>query len=197
MMMYKESIHLIYVWLIPAIWLVWLGFWIFFSRNVRPTSEREPPMSRCIHLSLVGLAIALITLPVFRRGPLGWHWLPTTPSSFFVGVAILVSGCIFAIWARRYLGTNWSGTITVKKEHELVRNGPYSFARHPIYTGFIMGIAGSAIALGELRGILAVFLFIVAYLRKIRIEEKWLIAHFGQAYKDYRKDVRALIPFIF
>ncbi len=194
--MYKESIHLIYAWLIPAIWLVWLSFWLFSSRNVRSTSERESPMSRRIHLSLVGLAIALIALPFFRRGLLGWHWLPTTPSTFFFGVVLLVAGCIFAIWARRYLGINWSGTITVKEEHELVRNGPYSFARHPIYTGFIMGIAGTAIALGELRGILAVFLFIIAYLRKIRIEEKSLIAHFGQAYKDYRKDVRALIPFI-
>jgi len=153
-------------------------------------------MSRCIHLALVGAAFALIALPVFRRGLFGWHWLPSTPPAFFVGVAILVAGFVFAVWARSYLGSNWSGTITVKEEHELVRNGPYSFARHPIYTGFIMGMAGSAIALGELRGILAVVLFVAAYLRKIRIEEKWLIAHFGQAYEDYCKDVRALIPFI-
>jgi len=194
--MYKESIDLIYAWLIPVIWLVWLSFWIFSSRDVGTTSEREPPMSRRIHLSLVGAAIALIALPVFRRGLLGWHWLPATAFVFFIGAAILVAGCIFAIWARRYLGTNWSGTISVKEEHELVRNGPYAFARHPIYTGFIMGIAGTAIALGELRGILAFLLFLVAYLRKIRIEEKWLIAHFGQSYEDYRKDVRALIPFI-
>jgi protein-S-isoprenylcysteine O-methyltransferase Ste14 len=153
-------------------------------------------MSRRIHLALVGAAFALIALPVFRRGLFGWHWLPSTPYAFFVGVAILVAGFVFAVWARSYLGSNWSGMITVKEEHELVQNGPYSLARHPIYTGFIMGMAGSAIALGELRGILAVLLFIDAYLRKIRIEEKWLIAHFGQAYEDYRKDVRALIPFI-
>ena len=194
--MYKEFIRLIYAWLIPAIWIVWWSFWLFSSRNVRSTSERESLMSRCIHLTLVVVAFALIALPVFRRGLLGNHWLPRTPSVFFVGVAILVAGFVLAVWARRYLGTNWSGTITVKEEHELVRNGPYSFARHPIYTGFIMGMAGTAIALGELRGILAVLLFIAACLRKIRIEEKWLIAHFGQAYEDYRKDVRALIPFI-
>ena len=189
--------HLIYAWLIPAIWFGWLSVWFFFVRNVRATSERETPTSRWIHLLLVGAAVALIALPVFRRGFLGWHWLPTTPFVYFVGVAILMAGCIFAIWARRYLGTNWSGTITVKEGHELVRNGPYSFTRHPIYTGFIMGIAGSAIALGELRGILAVILFIAAYLRKIRIEEKRLLAHFGQDYEDYRRDVRALIPFVF
>jgi len=98
--MYKQFIHLIYSWLIPAIWFVWLSFWLFFSRNVRSTSGKESPMSRRIHLSLVGLSIALIALSVFRRGLLGWHWLPTTLYTFFVGVAILVSGCIFAIWAR-------------------------------------------------------------------------------------------------
>jgi protein-S-isoprenylcysteine O-methyltransferase Ste14 len=175
---------------------VWLSFWLFSPKNVRTTSEKEPPMSRRIHLSLVGLAIALIALPVFRHGLLGWHWLPNTPYTFFVGVAILVAGCIFAIWARHYLGANWSGTVTVKREHELILNGPYAFARHPIYTGFIMGIAGSAIALGELGGVLAVFIFTIAYLRKIGIEEKWLIAQFGQTYEDYRKDVKALIPFV-
>jgi protein-S-isoprenylcysteine O-methyltransferase Ste14 len=194
--MYKESIHLIYAWLVPGIWLVWWSFWLFSSRNVRSTSDREPPISRRIHLALVGVAFALIALPFFRWGFLGWHWLPSTPSVFFVGVAILIAGFVFAVWARIYLGSNWSGTISLKEEHELVRNGPYSLARHPIYTGFIMGMAGSAIALGEIRGILAVLLLIAAYLRKIRIEEKWLIAHFGQAYGNYRKAVRALIPFI-
>ena len=194
--MYKESMHLIYEWLIPAIWFVWWSFWIFSSRNVRATSQRESQRSRRIHLALVGIAFALIALPVFRRGLLGRHWLPSTPSAFFVGVTILLGGFVFAVWARSYLGSNWSGTITVKEEHELVRNGPYSIARHPIYTGFIMGMVGSAIALGELRGVLAVFLFVAAYLRKIWIEEKWLIGHFGQAYEDYCKDVRALIPFV-
>ncbi len=153
-------------------------------------------MSRCIHLMLVGGAFALIAIPVFRLGPLGWHWLPKIPLTFFSGVAVLAASFAFAVWARDHLGSYWSGTITMKEKHELVQSGPYSFVRHPIYTGFIMGMTGTAIALGELRGILAVLLLIVAYLRKIRIEEKWLIAHFGQVYLDYRKNVKALIPFV-
>jgi protein-S-isoprenylcysteine O-methyltransferase Ste14 len=194
--MNKQLLQLMYIWLVPAIWLAWVTYWLVRSGKAQHTAERETPTSRQVHLALVGGAFALILVPVFRIGPLGWRWLPRTPPAFFLGVTILAAGCGFAVWARHHLGTNWSGTIAVKEEHELIQSGPYSYARHPIYTGWIFGMVGSAVALGEVRGILAVLLFLGAYIRKVRIEEKWLAGHFGQAYINYRKNVKALIPFV-
>ena len=153
-------------------------------------------MSRAIHLALVCGAFVLIAVPPFRAGPLGWHWLPRLRFVFLFGTAVLVASLALAVWARRHLGPYWSGTITVKEEHRLIRSGPYSFVRHPIYTGIVAGMVGTAIALGELRGVLSVLLLLAAYLRKIRIEEKWLVERFGQIYVDYRKKVKALIPFV-
>ena len=153
-------------------------------------------MSRAIHLVLVCGAFVLIAVPAFRAGPLGWHWLPRLRFVFLFGTAVLVASLALAVWARRHLGPYWSGTITVKEEHRLIRSGPYSFVRHPIYTGLVGGMVGTAIALDELRGVLSVLLLLAAYLRKIRIEEKWLVERFGQTYLDYRKKVKALIPFV-
>ena len=94
------------------------------------------------------------------------------------------------------LGRNWSGVVTVKQDHELIRSGPYRYVRHPIYTGLLIAFAGSAIARGEWRGILALAIVFAALWRKLRLEERWMIETFGDAYLRYRAEVRALIPFV-
>jgi protein-S-isoprenylcysteine O-methyltransferase Ste14 len=83
-------------------------------------------------------------------------------------------GLAFAVWARRHIGSNWSGTVTVKENHALVRTGPYAWVRHPIYTGLLAAILGSAIARGELRGVWAVALCTIAFVSKLRTEERWM-----------------------
>jgi protein-S-isoprenylcysteine O-methyltransferase Ste14 len=188
--------QLIYVWLIPAIWAFWCLYWLLSARGVQHATRTEGRMSRRIHLALVGGGFALVALPIFRVGPLGWYWLPKTDVVFFFGTTLLAAGLCLAVWARRHLGRYWSGTITVKAEHQLIQSGPYAFVRHPIYTGFVGSMIGTAMALGQVRGVLAVVLLLIAYLRKIRIEEIWLVQGFGESYVQYQKKVKALIPFV-
>jgi protein-S-isoprenylcysteine O-methyltransferase Ste14 len=101
---------------------------------------------------------------------------------------------LFAAWARVTLGRNWSATITVKQDHDLITSGPYRFVRHPIYTGLLLGLAGIAVARGEWRGVLGVVLAFGAFWRKLRIEERWMREQFGGAYDEYSRRVAALIP---
>jgi protein-S-isoprenylcysteine O-methyltransferase Ste14 len=89
-----------------------------------------------------------------------------------------------------------SGTITLKQDHELIRTEPYGWVRHPIYTGLPLAFFGSAVALGEWHGLAAVGVAIVAFMLKIRLEERWIIEVFGDTYRLYRSEVRALIPFV-
>jgi protein-S-isoprenylcysteine O-methyltransferase Ste14 len=93
-----------------------------------------------------------------------------------------------------HLAGNWSGTVTLKEDHSLTRDGPYRFVRHPIYTGILLGILGSAIAEGEWRGLVGLGLITLSFLRKSTIEEQFLTAQFGDAYTRYRAEVAALIP---
>jgi protein-S-isoprenylcysteine O-methyltransferase Ste14 len=109
---------------------------------------------------------------------------------------VLVAGRGLAVWARRHLGSYWSGHLVIRADHRLIRSGPYAAVRHPIYAGLVLGMLGTAIAVGEWRGLLAVLLLVVAYLRKIRKEERWLLRDLGEEYARYRREVRAIIPFV-
>jgi protein-S-isoprenylcysteine O-methyltransferase Ste14 len=146
--------------------------------------------------ALMWLGAVLFAFNRLGVGLLGWRLLPDDPETFFVGLGLLVAGLAFAIWARVHLGRNWSGTVTIKVDHELIRSGPYRFVRHPIYTGILVGMLGTAIALGEVRGFAGLAFVVVAFEIKLRREEAWLTQRFGAAYRDYQHDVKGLIPFV-
>jgi protein-S-isoprenylcysteine O-methyltransferase Ste14 len=94
------------------------------------------------------------------------------------------------------LGKNWSGTVTIKEGHELIMSGPYAVVRHPIYTGLLLAFLGSALARGDWRAVLAFALAAAALWRKLRFEERWMRAQFGDAYAAYARRVSALVPFV-
>jgi protein-S-isoprenylcysteine O-methyltransferase Ste14 len=111
-------------------------------------------------------------------------------------VALTAVGLLFAVWARQYLGSNWSGTVSIKKDHQLITNGPYALVRHPIYTGVLLALVGSAMAIGEWRAVLGLALASLALWRKLRLEKHLLHRQFGETYQAYCQRVPALIPFV-
>ena len=181
--------------LIGAIWTAWLVYWFVASRTAKENRRAESPLSRAAHIVPLGIAAWLLWTPTMP-GFLGERFLPASPATFYTGVVALVLGLGFSIWARNVLGRNWSGIVTVKEDHELVRSGPYRWVRHPIYTGILIGFVGTAIARGEWRGVLAVAIAFAALWRKLKLEERWMIETFGDAYLRYRREVKALIPFL-
>lgn len=180
--------------LIPLLWSLWLAYWLIAARGGKTVRRRESVASRAAHIVPLAVAVLLLWLPHLPGGVLEGRVLPRAPGTFYTGLAILAAGLAFTVWARIHLGRNWSGTVTLKNDHELIRSGPYAFARHPIYTGLLLGFIGSAIARGEWRGLLAVAIVFAALWRKLRLEERWLGEIFGAAYGRYRKEVSALIP---
>ena len=109
----------------------------------------------------------------------------------------MVAGLLFAIWAREHLGRNWSHAVTIKQGHELITSGPYTVVRHPIYTGMLAGLLGTAIALSQLRGFIGLVLFFVMFWLKFRKEEEWMRSQFGETYATYASQTAALVPYIF
>jgi protein-S-isoprenylcysteine O-methyltransferase Ste14 len=190
--------------LVPLVWVTWVIYWTIAARGTKTTEREESAASRLGHILPIGLASWLLfarTLPGCASGT-----VPVFPAFFcdkvvapgaavyFTGVGVLIAGLAFAIWARRWLGRNWSGIVTLKQDHELVRGGPYRFVRHPIYTGILLGLVGSAIARDEWRGLLAVVIGYAALWRKLKLEERWMIERFGDAYLKFQAEVPALIP---
>jgi protein-S-isoprenylcysteine O-methyltransferase Ste14 len=178
---------------ITALWLVWLIYWGLAALSAKATRRRESLVSRLTHMVPLALGIVLLSM----RQPPAWlalRFLPQTRELFWLGFCLVASGLALSVAARVWLGGNWSGTVTLKQDHELIRTGPYRWVRHPIYTGILLAILGSVVALGELRGAIALALITAAFLHKITIEERFLTQQFGNAYDRYRGAVPALVP---
>lgn len=177
-------------------WLAWAVYWWLSASKVKATARQESLASRAAHGVPMIVTVLLIIPPRLPLGILGDRMLPGGPTTYWIGAAMVAAGLAFAAWARGHLGSNWSGTVTVKSEHELIRSGPYRFVRHPIYSGMLLAVMGSAIARGEWRGLLGVLILLVALWRKLRHEERWMGESFSEEYAKYRSEVCALIPFV-
>ena len=189
--------HLLYQQAFNVLWVAWLIYWGIAAIGARPTRYRESVISSQLHIVPLLVGIVLLVSPRLAGNWLTQRYLPRWPAWFFVGLLLTVLGLGFAVYARAWLGRNWSGTVTLKEDHELIRGGPYRWVRHPIYTGILLAVLGSAIATGEWRGLLALALITVAFLRKITVEERILTGQFGDAYRRYQAEVPALLPGVY
>lgn len=181
--------------LILLLWLIWAFYWIVAARSVKPVRLRAPGWTRALLLAQAILTAILLA----PRGWSGWLWIELIGGGwtrYWIAVAVIVVGLALSIWARRALGANWSGAVTVKEGHELVQSGPYRWARHPIYTGVLLMILGTGLASGRVHGLLAFPIALVALRLKSLLEERWMRSEFGERYAVYQKHSWALIPFV-
>jgi protein-S-isoprenylcysteine O-methyltransferase Ste14 len=186
---------LFYRQLILWLWCAWALVWVVAALRSKATRRRESPWSRLAHV--VPLFIGGVLL-AWRDPPWGVLTLRLWPRSFgayLFGLALLIAGLSFAVWARVHLGRNWSGTVSVKEGHELIRTGPYAYVRHPIYTGLLLAVLGTAIASGTVRGALGFLIILAALARKLRAEEVFMRETFPDEYPRYSAEVAALVPF--
>jgi protein-S-isoprenylcysteine O-methyltransferase len=114
-----------------------------------------------------------------------------------LGDLVAIIGLIICIKARKTLSDNWSMGLDFKKEHKLITTGVYRYMRHPIYTGFLMMFIGSVLTIGKIGGFLGIILLLIGIIIRIGNEEKLLTKNFPKEYPEYKKKVKALIPFIF
>ena len=170
--------------------------WAIAAIAAKPTVRVEPHESRVGHIVTFAVALTLLFSPILRVGPLAWRLFPPSGTPAVAGIVLTIAGILWAIWARFYLGGNWSAAVAIKDGHTLVRTGPYSLVRHPIYSGLLLAMFGTALALAELGGFLAVILAFAGWQAKARLEEYFLLAQFGETYRSYRQQVKAMIPFV-
>jgi protein-S-isoprenylcysteine O-methyltransferase Ste14 len=172
-----------------AIGIVWLVFWLYWLASAYGVKQGTRRRGR-IPFPGVSVVVLLIIFG-FRRVGGAVH----SPVLEVVGTVLLVSGLGLAVWARVHLGRNWGMPTTEKAEPELVTSGPYRFVRHPIYSGLLLALLGTALATSLIDLIMVVILGAYFYYAAT-VEERNLTASFPEQYPAYRTGTKMLIPFV-
>jgi len=187
-------------WILQTTTLAWLLLvivWLVSALRTKRAIQRQSGASRLVNSAILIVGVYLI----FFAKSSGIPWLDlqlytvTIPIAL-AGLLAVVTGVAFSIWARFMLGGNWSSSVTVKENHTLVRSGPYRIVRHPIYTGILLGMLGSAIQRGGMSCFVGVLFCVLSFWLKSRIEERFMVQSFGEQYLQYRHEAKALVPFI-
>jgi protein-S-isoprenylcysteine O-methyltransferase Ste14 len=177
-----------------VMWCVWLLVWFVWAFQSKKTKERESRLHRVLYIVVAWAAMFLILSPKASYGWLGMDVFPRHSWIGPAGIALCAAGFALTFWARYILGANWSGNVTIKVGHELIRSGPYRWVRHPIYTGLMVAMAGTALARDQWRGLPALALLWLSFTFKRLKEERFMRQTFGGQYLEYSKTTGAIFP---
>lgn len=176
------------------LWGVFAAYWLIMSFGRTPARRRENPFGRLFHMLYMAFAFYFLYAPDPRLGFLRERFAPREPWVADLGVVLTTLGVAFAIWARHHIGKQWSAQVEIREDHQLIATGPYATIRHPIYTGMLTAMLGTALIVGEWRGLAAVALAMFGFWIKARQEERFLEQEFGAAYAEHRRRTGFFLP---
>ena len=188
-------------------WAIFIFYWAINWKNVKPSKEKKWGMAKLRFILLGFIIIAIFISKKFNLftschpGLSDCHYLlfqsgSISPTLQILGSILTIVGVIFAVLARRTLADNWSSTIDLKMDHELITNGIYGYVRHPIYTGMLSMVLGAVLVFQSFT-VFLIFLFVsVIFMFRIKSEEILMTKTFPKEYPKYKEKVKALIPFI-
>ncbi len=168
----------------------WIVFWIYWLVSAS-TSKESVSTSWRPRLAGVSAIGVFVIAGVLRGGSLAVHSLILA----VIGAVLFGCGIALAVWARLHLGRNWGMPMTQRAEPELVTSGPYRFVRHPIYSGLLTAILGTALV-NNLLGLIVVAVLVAYFYYCGIVEERNLAATFPQAYPEYKSRTKMIIPFL-
>ncbi len=176
------------------IWFVWCILWLLMAAWSKPSKRREFPWQRLEHVIPMVIGFLLVYNHYFGWKFLGDRIVPENDAVTVAGLFLTLGGLVFAVWARIALGANWSGTVTIKSGHNLIRRGPYKWIRHPIYTGILLSFVGTVLLQGEVRSFLGFLMVFLALYRKAKREERFLSEEFGEGFAEHAKHTGMFLP---
>lgn len=170
----------------------WLAFWLYWLAAAVGVKAGRTHWRRFagIRLVIALVLVALVRMRAFRGHATRDPWVAG------IGLAVFVLGLSLAIWARVYLGRNWGAPMSEKREPELVTTGPYRWIRNPIYSGLILGMIGTAIAVGPY-WLVVVALLGGYFVYSAFMEQRFMAEQFPDEYPAYKRSTKILVPFLF
>jgi len=160
-------------------------------------------ISLAVMIPVIGLVMSVqsVTIPNAKAlaffSPSSPVELPGMPALAWWGVAAGALGLVLRLWAVLVMRERYTRTLLVQDDHTIERGGPYRFVRHPGYLGSLLTLNAIAVTTGNAVVIGLTFVaLLAAYAHRVRAEDAMLVETFGDAYASYRREVKALVPFV-
>jgi len=182
--------------IISACWSVFLVVWLLAAIFTKRTVYRESRAQRLRYTIPILIGCYLLFRGFRLPYPFNIRLIPHTNLILGAAAILCVCGLVFCFWARAVLGGNWSGTVTLKENHELIVRGPYRLVRHPIYTGLLAMVIATVMQQGHIAGIIGLILVFVSFWIKLGEEEELMRKQFSDQYAAYEERVKRIIPFV-
>lgn len=192
-----------YIEVMVGSWIVFMVIWLVGMATAKRTARRPWYQGWAVRVAIL-VAVFLITRYNILSGNIHANHAASAsylsgmlnnPVLGWLGAALTVLGVALAVWARLYLGRNWGMPQSLKENPELVTTGPYSYIRHPIYTGVIVAMLGPALVIWW--WLVLCVLMGVYFVYSARTEEQLMLAQFPNQYPEYMRRTRMLVPFLF
>lgn len=190
---------------LPFVWPDAVAFWIVYAWAFCP----EYKIVRSAQRSLGCRDAKSLQVLVFGHGaalvasfPLAWipifQITEFRTGAYLVGIAVLIAGSLLRRHCWRMLGASFTGDVRATAGQKVITRGAYYFICHPSYTGGILLYTGVGIALGSWASIgLLAAATLTAYIYRIAVEERELLAVIGEPYRLFISTRKRLIPFIY
>jgi protein-S-isoprenylcysteine O-methyltransferase Ste14 len=175
-------------------WLIFLAYWIFAGFRVNKMERRESAGSTAARILVMVPAYYLLFSDDLNLGFLNRRFITDAHWNFALGTALAWSGIAFAIWARYHIAQFWSASVALRAGHQLIRSGPYTYIRHPIYTGILTAVLGTALVVGRYRALVAFVAMLGGFIWKSKREERLLASQFGPAFEEHRRRTGFFLP---
>jgi isoprenylcysteine carboxyl methyltransferase (ICMT) family protein YpbQ len=184
-------------YLIDILWIIFWMYWLVSSLGAKKSIQGKNWVYSVIIRLIFAVIIIILMQSLHFRNVLKSHYIGfENPFIMIIGTIIIILSLAFAVWARVYLGKNWGIPMSQRENPELVTLGPYTYVRHPIYTGILFALLGTGIAIGNIWFV--VFVFAAFYFIFAAIQEEKLMVHlFPDQYPAYMKQTKMLVPFVF
>jgi protein-S-isoprenylcysteine O-methyltransferase Ste14 len=160
-----------------------------------PLDRRQEGPLMLATLRPVGLAcwVGLITYLV-SPARMTWSSMPLPDWARLIGIGPLIAGGALVVWALRSLGPNLTDTVVTRRAHALVTRGPYRWVRHPFYDSALLLMIGGALLAANWFILLTGSLAFVLLAVRTGVEERNLMARFGDPYREYRATTGRFLP---
>ncbi len=172
---------------------VWIAFWIYWIVAAFFTKRGRVEWSHELRIRVLVIILAGFAL---RGGGFRDSGHDIAAWRIGLGFALFAVGLGFAVWARLHIGRNWGHPMSKKENPELITSGPYQLVRHPIYFGILLAGAGTAVALNW-AWLIATAIAGVYFIYSATVEERNLTEQFPDAYPNYTRTTKMLVPFIY